>query len=473
MDELRDKLAYILIVSLIVVVLLVSNLGQSFKPDVFSPGNMLNHINSLKNLWKNSRQNSDYINSSNKYITDTLKGYNIEPLDKGGFVEEWESLTPSFKYPSSLEILASERYGRVSKSYDYGNDFLEDFRGLIQPGTVLDSGSYLENMNNSPKVIDTIILFDGYRNKTEEQIKSIDLELMTKGALAVISPSYSGDLRTESGLYSQYNDSSNNGLHKIIVSQTIFAQLKGAVKNGSKIKVKSGGEIKPIILKNVYGLIKGKNTNYKPLVLVSFYDGIHTGSGYKYSDFENYTLSASMLLEIARSIKYQRINAPDRSIILIFASGYLNHKEGIEKAFEKNINGDIIILEGFGKSDENFISHSRNAKYLSDSMEYFLNRYNFNVLSKNIYDNTDKSFLYLTGIQDNINITDISRLSRGGKLLLSFMGAECYNLNFVSGNVAEFRAVKRFVKDYSALLSLAAIVFLTYAIFKRSNQKYH
>lgn len=473
MDELRDKLTYILIVTFIVVILLVSNLGQNFKPEVFSSGNMINHINAFKNIWKNSRQYSDYINSSNKYITDTLIGYNIKPLDGSNFVEEWESLGPNNKYPSSLEIMSSGRYGRVSKSYIYGREFLEDFRGLIKPGTVLGSGSYLEYLNSFPKNIDTIILFDGYKNKTEEQIKSIDVELMAKGAVAVISPSYSGDLRAESGLYSQYYAPSSNGLHKIIVSQTIFTELKSAVKNGLKIKVKSGGEIKPMKLKNVYGIIKGKNTSYRPLVLLCFYDGIYAGTGYKESDFENYTLSASMLLEIARSINFQRIKAPDRSIIIVFASGYLNHKEGIEKAFEKDFNGDIIVLEGFGESDENFISHSRNARYLSDSMEYFLNKYDFHVLSKNINNNTDKSFLYLTGIQDNIYTTEISRLSRGGNLILSFIGSECYNLNFVSGNVAEFRTLKRLVKDYSALLSLVSIILLIYAIFKRSSKKYH
>lgn len=473
MQQYRDKFFYILLIVVIVFIILFSNLGQNFKNDITSSNNIINHIDTFKNAWDNNKQYQGYLDASRDYIMSFFADYNIKPLKDSDYIEEWSSNLPSFKYPSSLEVLSKSKYGRIVKSYKYGEDFFEDFRGSIKPGIFTASGVYIKSLDSETNLSDKILLFDGYANKSPDEIINIDSKIRSLGAAAVISPSYSNELKSQSGLYDDKSSLVDGNLIKLIVSQQTFNELKKFSKDNYIIKIKSGGEIKPTKLRNIYGFIKGKNSSYKPLILVSFYDGIYNTPGYNNLEFERYVTAPSVLLDTIRAVKYQRTKVPDRSIVFAFISGYMYNKQGLERLFSRNLEGNILILDGLGSGDTNFISYSKPSKYLGDSVEYYLHKNNFKVTSKSVINSSGFNFLYLTTSSLKGSVMDYQRLYRSGKFLLSLTGGECYNIDFLSGNIAAFRSFKRFIKDNSVILSLFTMIFLIFIVFKDSNKKYH
>jgi hypothetical protein len=469
MQELKGKLFHLILIAFLVIIILFSNLGQNFKTDIFSYSNTLSYSNTFTDLWNKHNDSQDYIASSSDYLVTFLKNNNIKPLLNSNYVEEFPISIPNFKYPSSLEIIS--RYGRIIKKFQYGVDFTEDFKGYVTSGVIKGKANYIDNINSNEEVTD-VILYDGYSNKNDNEITTIDSKIIESGISGVISPAYSYDLSYESGSYSNNLKQTDKGLVKFIVTPSTFSELKKFANRGYIIRLKSGAEIKPTKYRNIYGILNGKKNLYKPLILVSFYDGIYKTPNQSKEEFQKYIMNTSVMLESIRGINSQRISEPDRPIIVAFLSGYSYDKEGLNTLFNKNLNGDIVILDGLGLGDRKILSYSKIAKPLSNTIEHFIKQNDFEIISKNLDLQSDKSFVYiLSNSFENPVLLDFQRLYNSYKFLLSFIGDECYNLDFLSGNIREIRTFKRFVRANSAVLSLIAILLLIFTVFRNPGMK--
>lgn len=472
MQELKGKIFYLSIIILMVVSLLFANFGQDFKDDIFYYNYAINHRDNLLNYWNKTSNYENYIDSSSKYIAKTFRDNNIKPLMKDGYFEEWLSNKPSFDTPSSLEIISDNE--KNHKKYIYGLDFFEDFKGIISPGTIKSKFSYLKNINSANRKLPKIILFSGYHNKSQNEISAIDSKLKSMGVIGVISPSSSYDLKYSSGLYDSYKTSSENGLIKLVVSQNVFDDLKKQSSKGVKIRIKSGASIKPVKMRNIYGVLSGGNSSYKPLVIVTFYDGIYKTPDIKIDDFKKYVLSSSIIMDTMRCLKIQRLNKPDRPIVFAFLSGYVDSKEGIDVLMKNNFSGDFIVLEGFGISEGNILSYSKSSKYFVSNIELFVKKNNLTITSKNINEDLKNNFIYIiTRDFYNPSSPDFQTVYKSGNFLLSIMGDECYNLDFLSGNIRELRIIKRFFKNNTFLISLATLILLIWVVFKPYKSSKH
>jgi hypothetical protein len=469
MHELKGKLPFLFLIALLVIIILISNLGHNFKTDVFSYNNTISISNNLSNKWNNAEQNKEYIISSSEYIISFLKSNNIEPLLGNSYVDEWPIQAPYYKFPSNLEVVST--YGRTIKKYTHGKDFVEDFRGHYSPGIIKDRADYYDDsISLEDSSLRKIILTDEYHNKSTDAILSLDLNLKHNGADAIISPSHSEDLLYESGIYDSNIKNNENGLIKFIVSSTIFTELKQFSQRGYTIRLKAGTEINTYQNRNVYGILRGKNNTYKPLVIACFYDSTYKIGKSIDSNFLNYTLTPSVLMESIRGIQTQRLNKPDRSIIFVFLSGYPNNKEGLNEFFKTKIDGDVVFLDNLGISYKNILSYSRSNKNLSMTVEHFAKENNFEIISKNINSEPDTNYVQISSLNNEENSSaDFQYLYSSYKFLLSLIGDECYNLDFLSGNVRELRTFKRFVRTHSTSLSLLTLFLLIIIIFRKNE----
>lgn len=449
---------------------MLSNFGQNFKTDIFYSNNVLGYSNELSSIWSESKNHQDYIDKSSNYILENLKSNNLLPFLNDSYTEEWTSNLPTFKYKSSLEVISI--YGRIVKKYNYGSDFFEDFRGSVKSGVLKGKAMYMENIGSTPESIREIVLFEGYRNKSLDDIKNIDSALRSIGASYVISPSYSGDLNYESNLYEPISSMDSNGLAKLLTSRETFNELKSFSKKGYTIRIKCGGEIKPVTSKNIYGVMKGKNTSYRPLIIAFFYDGIVKTPDADISRFQHYATPPSMALECIKSLKLQRARYPDRTIIFAFLSNKAYGKEGLNKLLMHNPDGDIILFDGIGTNTSYSLSYSKPSKTLADTIEYYINKNAMKAVSKNIDMSFDKSMITIsTNELPDTPFFSHQSIYNSGKFLLSLIGDECYNLDILSGNIREIRVFKRFVRNNSVLLSLFALISLVFVVFKKPSIK--
>lgn len=470
MYELKGKILPLALIIVLVIIIMLSNFGQNFKNDIFSYSKTIDYSNEITSIWDESKNYQEYIDTSSAYISDFLKAHNIAPLYEEGYSEEWSLNIPVFKYESSLEVVSI--YGRIIKKYQYGVDFFEDFRGSIKSGIVKNKAYYLDSINLENKTPRQIILYEGYKNKSPDEIYNLDSTLRTLGTAGVISPSYSGDLKYESNLYELNNQTNNGGLVKFIVSQSAFNELKEFANKGYTIKIKSGADIKSSSNKNIYGVIKGRNRSYKPLILAVYFDGIIKTGDATERKFEYYTLSTSMILEAIEALKLQRMRSPDRTIIFAFLSNKSFGKEGLNKLIDKDLEGDIVVFDGIGTDSSYSLSYTRQSKTLNDTLKYFLEKNNLGVSSKNLDMALEKNLV--TILNNNFNdgtYTNFQQISNSGKFILSLIGDECYNLDILSGNVRQVRAFKRFVRGNSVVLSLAALISLIFIVFKKPSIK--
>lgn len=449
---------------------MLSNFGQNFKNDIFSYNSAIGYSKQITSIWNDSKSHKEYLDSSSSYINDFLRSHNVKPLVENNYYEEWSSNLPLFKNQSTLEVVSV--YGRIVKKYNYGTDFFEDFKGSIKSGSVMDKAYYMDNINEPRGIPCEVLLYDGYKGKSIDEIYNIDSTLHSLGAAGVISPSYSGDLKYDSNLYELNNRISDNGLAKFIVSQSTFNELKNFAKKKYTIKIKSGADVKPVNCKNIYGVIPGKNSSYKPLVIAVFYDGIAKTNDSNHSKFDSHSLPTSMILETINSLKLQRMKSPDRTIIFAFLSNKLYGKEGLKKFLDKNLDGDIILLDGIGTDYIYSLSYTKQSKTLNDTIKYFLERSDLKITSTNIDTALDKPFATITSnsLIDN-PYSNYQYINNSGKFILSILGDECYNLDILSGNIRQVRAFKRFVKSHSILLTLSALILLIFIVFKRPSIK--
>ncbi len=465
MQKLKGKIIYLICIVFMVFVILVSNLGQNFKDDIFSYNYLTSHNSKFASYWNNGEQYQNYIDSSSKYIINMFKDNDIAPLRKDGYIQEWSLSLPSVNGESSLEILSGS--DKQVKEYVHGKDFFEDFRTSISPGSIKGKPYYIKNLRNMKYRLPRIILFDGYSNKSPNEIDMLDNELKSRGVELVISPSDTTDLKYDSDLYGIGKVPSDNYLLKIIVPKNIFDEIKDFSNKNYKIRAKSKASIKQTTMKNVYGVLKGKNTSYKPLLIVTFYDGVYRNSDSSAGDFKKYTTTPSIILDTLRCLKLQRLKKPDRSIIFAFLSGYMLNRNGLDVFLKNNYDGDYIILEGLGTGRDNVLSFNKSSRNFSSLVEKFINKNDFRVVSKNINSDYKKNLIYITTLDSQeAFVPDYQTACKSGKLILSIIGDECYNLDFLSGSIREIRIIKGFIRDYTLILAALALGLLLLFVFK-------
>lgn len=467
MQDLKGKILPLSILIFLVFIILISNLGQDFKDDIFSYNNTLGTSNSLIRYWNNSKEYQEYISSSSNYIAGILGRNDLKPLINDNYIQEWTTNLPSLRGKSTLEISSS--YGRIIKKYTYGKDFFEDFKGIIQSGETWGKPGILEAMDYKVQKLPRILLFNGYKNKSLQEIKVIDSNLISLGVSFVISPAQSTNLKYNSGLFEDSFDKPETGLSKLIVTPQIFEELKKFSSKGYSMRIKSSGLIEQTQLKNIYGILPGKNKAYKPLVIAAFYDGMYKTDDINSKEFERYSITPSIVLDSIRAIKLQRSLKPDRTIIFAFLSGYNQNKDSLKILVGNNIIADYMIFDGLGTGDKNMLVFNRSSKYFASTIENMLKKNNLEVLSKSVSTDKSNNIVFINTINLDINKAPIySSVNKSGKFLLSMIGEECYGLDFLSGNIREFRMIKGFIKEHTLIISSLTFIFLLVTIFKKS-----
>lgn len=460
------------IIIFMVLIILFSNLGVNFKNDIFSYNNTMNYSNTLGTYWINSKNNQIYTNNASNYIAEFLSYYNIKPYFGSNYFEEFLTTIPEFKRQSTIEVIST--YGKVIKKYKYNHDFFEDFKGDVKSGIVKNKFLYADNLDLIANNPSEIVLFDAYKDKKNEEIIQIDNKLKSLGVAAVISPSNSKDLEYDSNLYGSTLLSNQRGLVKFIVTDSIFKQLKRYSKKGYILKVNSGVIIDTKKSRNIYGVIKGKNKNYSPLIIVTYYDGIYKISNSKKVDFEPYAIPTSLTLDCIRSLNFQRLNKPDRTIVFVFLSRYYPRgKYGVYNFPDKNLTGSTVVFDGIGTNNNIALTYSESMKNFAATIGKLLNKNHFMITSKALDDYSDSNYTYLqfNSLNQNNN-KNFDIMYRSSKFLLSVLEYECYNLDFLSGNIREFRSLKRFIRNNSAVLSIATmIILITCVLYESKNYK--
>lgn len=466
MQDMKGKFFSLSILIFLVIVVLFSNLGHDFKNDIFSYSNTLKNSSSLNNFWNQSEKYEDYIDSSSNYIAKILKNNDLKPLIDNNYIQEWNTYMPSFNGSSTLEILS--KYGKVVKKYEYGQDFFEDFKGIINPGEAWGKPAFLDNIDYTSQKLPRILLFNGYKSKSSDEIINIDTNLLSKGVSIVISPAKSTYLKYDSGLFESSFEKYDSGLSKLIVTPAVFEELKNYSKEGYNLRIKSAGLIESTRLKNIYGTFQGKNKAYRPLVIAAFYDGMHKTADANGSEFEKFSITSSIITDCIRALSLQRSLEPDRTIIFAFLSGYSQGKEGLIKLMGKNISADYMIFDGLGTGDKNILVFNHSAKYFASTIENMMKKNDLEVLSKSISTDKSNNVVFINTINLDINNSPVySSVNKSGKFLLSIIGDECYGLDFLSGNIREFRMFKRFVRKNTLIISSLTFIFLLVTIFWR------
>ncbi|MCX7950739.1 MAG: hypothetical protein N2594_02170 [Clostridiales bacterium] len=466
LDDLKTKKGYFVIITIIVIIILLSNLGQNFKTDNFSFSNTITNYSNMYSYYTTSKTYEEYISKSSSYIERFLKGQGLKPLNNS-FKQKYTLLMPSIQHQSTLEVIS--KYGKTVKKFKYGVDFIEDFRGKVIPGIFISTPQIIEVNSidlNKIKYKSSIALTDIYRSKNLYEIYQTDNILKNIGISAVISP-VTGDLVTNSNLYNGTYFSDKEGLTKLIVTQKVYDELKYLISKGYEVKLKSGGEIKETNLINIYGVIEGKNKLYNPIVIAVFYDGDYklNGSQSSISTF----LPTSIMIEAIRAIRFQTLIKPDRTIIFAFLSGYNQNKYGLSILQNNLQTSDLIVLEDVGMSSQAIVNFSKDTKDLASTIEYYLKRNQINILSKNIDFNGYNKYTNIAALSQEQKLNSLY-ISKWGKFLLDVIGNTSYNLDFLTGNFYRLRLFKNFIREHSSLLSLITLVFLIYVIFKRNKR---
>ncbi|WDC84136.1 hypothetical protein PL321_18030 [Caloramator sp. mosi_1] len=145
----------------------------------------------------------------------------------------------------------------------------------------------------------------------------------------------------------------------MLVSQSVYDELKYLTSKGYEIKIKSGAEIKETTLQNVYGIIEGKNKLYKPIIFAVFFDDEYKIDNNINNKEVNNLISSGIMLEAVRAIQYQKLIKPDRTIIFAFLSGYHQNKIGLNMLQDYFEEYDLVLLENIGNSLNSVINYSK------------------------------------------------------------------------------------------------------------------
>ncbi|WDC84135.1 hypothetical protein PL321_18025 [Caloramator sp. mosi_1] len=106
MDDLRGKRVYFLLITLLVVIILLSNLGQNFKTDGFSTSFSLSNYNALYSRYNNSKNYEEYIKTSSAYIEKFLKSNGLKPVENS-YIHNYNTLMPNKNMHPPLRLYQS------------------------------------------------------------------------------------------------------------------------------------------------------------------------------------------------------------------------------------------------------------------------------------------------------------------------------------------------------------------------------
>ncbi|MEF9950950.1 MAG: hypothetical protein RR840_00800 [Clostridium sp.] len=462
------RIVFTSIAALVSLILLFCNLGYNFKSDVFSYREIINHSDYFKTIYSESSTAEKYNDKVSSYISKKLKDYSISPLLTEGsdpFLHNYSVNLPYESSKSYIQIVS--KYDNVIREYSLGDDFAIDVSGLYsQKFATGDAfiGDNIEFKDNVP----SIILINNYQSLYNYNKDELDSKLKALGVNALIYKESKEKINSNRIFYDQNYVSSNNGIAKFALSEDAFNEIEDFLSKGYKLKVKSGVKIKEQNLTNIYGKIEGSNPSSKPLVIACFYDSDIPS---KYNDktdgeFQQSISTSSMLLECFRVIKQQETVTPDRTIIFAFLSGKNINKKGLEVLRSLNIDGEFAILDNLGNSTKFNISVQENFKNFSNTVNYFMNKNNFKVVSTSVDGYLYKDTAYITGINNYSYKLDFSNAYNSCKVILSIIGDECFNLDVLSTNSREIRTLKRYIKDYTIPISVITLIFITFIVFK-------
>ncbi|SEG05216.1 hypothetical protein SAMN05660865_01631 [Caloramator fervidus] len=456
MDQFEGKFLNIVLAGILTFLILISNIGQNFKNDLYSVYNFKTHYNFFYNSWKQSKNHLDYINKASYYLEKKLE-YKLKPLNNS-YIHCWYRNFPIQEFQSNMEIVS--KGGTIIKRYIYGKDFFEDFKGYYVGGKIINEFQYVDKFNQD--ITKEIILTDLYNYKNIEELDNI---FLSKNVKCVISPAFSEDLVFSSGLYDSNISINDKGLIKIIINPHIFNELKKYAKKGYKIKIFAGNFIKKSQFKDIYAVLPGKNKLLKPLIIVSYYDYYFKLPNVSYQNNEFLT-TPSLVLEAINAIKAQRAKIPDRTIIFAFLSGHLLN-DNLNNVYNNLPNGNVLILDNLGTSEDISISYTEKENSFANNIIKMLKLNSFYITNKNII--SDSNFQYVLISSENGG--DFENILKSGKFLLSLIQDECYNLGILTGNFRILRNIKKYLNKYSIPFSIITLFYLIYVVFSPKNNK--
>lgn len=455
------------IVCIIVFVLLISNLGNSFKTDIISYQNIPSNVENIKSNWLAAFDQEEYNNTTSNFISDQLKDSFISPYEtekSGSYFQNFSVNIPIEESKSYFEIVS--KYGNTIKKYTYGEDFTEDVSGLFKASHVSGRAEISPELKFE-SYIPEILLSENYSSMSDYDKRNFDQKLIALGINSIVFPTNKEKISDENKFIDSNYRESSNGILKLAVSNEIYNNICYYVEKGCKLKLKSGLKIKKQNLTNVYGQIQGNKKNYNPLIIATFYDG-ELPSKYKNKNsktFEPNSYTPSILLECARIIRSQETITPDRTIIFAFLAGKSLDKKGLDAFKKLNLKGDFILLDNIGNSTKLNSSYSKNSKDLSNTINYFTEKNNLKIVSSTKDGYITDSSLHLYGINNNVGL-NFDNVYNSYKFILSFIEDECYSLDFITANFREIRSIRRIIRDYTVLASIISLIFITFVVFK-------
>ncbi|KMT23148.1 hypothetical protein [Clostridium cylindrosporum] len=468
MNPKHSRMVYTTLTCIIVLVLLISNLGNNFKTDVFSYKDIIENIEKLKSNWLSSFTEEEYTKITSDYISSKLKNFSLEPIEidgKKSYIQNFSRDIPFEETKSYIQVIS--KHDNVIRSYKHGDDFIEDISGLFSSKYVKGNAQIL-NSTTFKEDVPSILLLDNYKSMSSYNVENFDEKLEALGVSAIIYPDIKEKIIDKSTLFNIEYTPTSNGILKFCVSNETYNELSSFIKKGYKLRLKSGMKIKSQTLTNVYGKVQGTSKKYKPLIIASFYDGDLPSRfrDNKGSLFEANTYTPSILLEFARIIKLQETINPDRTIIFAFISGKAIDKIGLDVFRNLNITGDFLLLDDIGNSSKFNLTVHKNSKDFSNTINHFMIKNDLKIVSSTTNNYIHEESAYLFGINNIPNGLNFNSSYNTCKFILSLIADECYNLDFITAYYRDIRAIKRFLKDYTIPIATISLIFITFVVFR-------
>lgn len=348
-----------------------------------------------------------------EYIEGYFKEVGLKGIgNKGSYFQEFYGIVPIIEGNSYFKVYNNNK---LIKEYRYGVDFKEIHYGLSTPG-IVKGRLIIDSKSNG-----NILLNQGSLFETPKLYESDDL-LISKGIRGVISPAESMDYKDVYRLQNEPNPSSK-ALVKILVSPDIIPELIRFSKKDYSFEIKTGVINKRVLIKNVIGVIEGRNKNLPPIILSAHFDNVgYDSDGKIYPGALDNASGTAFIMECARVLK--SMEKPKRTIIFIAFNGnkidHLGSKIFLENP-SLNIKGAYCInfdMIGSSKDIPISISYSLKKDELAMEMESiakansiecsiledeFSDHLSFNLLGLNSVTFSNKDLEKTHTIYDNID----------------------------------------------------------------------
>lgn len=245
---------------------------------------------------------------ASEYIAKYFKEIGLKGVyDKGSYFQEFYAVVPSIEGDSYFKVFNNNR---LVKEYRYGVDFKEIHYGLSSPGTVKGKIAMANNPTGK------ILLCKDSIFETPELYK-FDEKLLSKGIRAVIAPLPTGKSMGFKEIYKLQDEPnpSSNALVKILVSPDIIPELIRYSKENYSFEIKSSLINKRVKLRNVIGVIEGRNKNLPPIILSAHFDHVGCDSNKNiYPGALDNASGTAFIMECARVLN--SMEKPKRTIII-------------------------------------------------------------------------------------------------------------------------------------------------------------